>query len=363
MLRRGLVACALAAVVAAAGSHGGALAQQPATSPPASPTPAAGLPAAPQDEPQLPRFRGGTNLVRLDAYVSANGAAVTDLTADEFEVFEDDKPQKVEGFELVRARGAGASIDTVSSPNPNSTREQREAAQDPAARVFVIFVDHWHMGLGGSARSSEPIAAFLDKVVGPGDLVGVMTPDISAENITLTRRGAGIDRMLRDAWTFGQRDRLNTLDPHEQEIQACYPDEGSTSGIAQEMIERRREQKTLRALDGMIRYLDGLREERKFVVLLSEGWILFRRNDQLARPLGGVAPGGPQPVGVGGDGRVTTQSDPRTGGRRRHGRVRARAGHALLHRSRARGPSTGPARQPCQCLVLYRGSARADGVR
>jgi VWFA-related protein len=314
MLRRGLVACALAAVVAAAGSHGGALAQQPATSPPASPTPAAGLPAAPQDEPQLPRFRGGTNLVRLDAYVSANGAAVTDLTADEFEVFEDDKPQKVEGFELVRARGAGASTDTVSSPNPNSTREQREAAQDPAARVFVIFVDHWHMGLGGSARSSEPIAAFLDKVVGPGDLVGVMTPDISAENITLTRRGAGIDRMLRDAWTFGQRDRLNTLDPHEQEIQACYPDEGSTSGIAQEMIERRREQKTLRALDGMIRYLDGLREERKFVVLLSEGWILFRRNDQLARPLGGVAPGGPQPVGVGGDGRVTTQSDPRTGG-------------------------------------------------
>jgi hypothetical protein len=64
----------------------------------------------------------------------------------------------------------------------------------------------------------------------------------------------------------------------------------------------------------MVRYLDGLREERKFVVLLSEGWVLFRRNDQLARPLGGAPPGGSQPVGVGGDGRVTTQSDPRNGG-------------------------------------------------
>ena len=316
LLWRALGACALAAALGAAGSHSAALAQQPATQPPQPPatqSPAAGQPAAPQEEPQLPRFRGGTNLVRLDAYVSANGAAVTDLTADDFEVFEDDKPQKVEGFELVRARGPGANTDTVSSPNPNSTQEQREAAQDPSARVFVVFVDNWHVSLGGSARSSEPIAAFLDKVVGPGDLVGVMTPDISAENITLTRRGTGIDRMLRDAWTFGQRDRLNTLDPHEQDIKACYPEAGSTSGIAQEMIDRLREQKTLRALDGMIRYLDGLREERKFVVLLSEGWILFRRSDQLARPLGSTPPGGAQPVGVGGDGRLTTQSDPRNG--------------------------------------------------
>ena len=312
MLWRGLVACALAAALGAAGARG-ALAQQPSTPPPAVEPPAAGQSAAPQDEPQLPRFRGGTNLVRLDAYVSANGVAVTDLTADDFEVFEDDNPQKVESFELIRARGPGANTDTVSSPNPTSTQEQREAAQDPAARVFVIFVDNWHMGLDGSARSSEPIAAFLDKVVGPSDLVGVMTPDITAANITLTRRGTGIDRMLRDAWTFGQRDRLTTFDPHEQDIRACYPDAGSTSGIAQEMIERLREQKTLRALDGMIRHLDGLREERKFVVLLSEGWILFRRSDQLARPLGGVVPGGSQPVGVGIDGRVTTQSDPRNG--------------------------------------------------
>ncbi len=359
MLWRALGACALAAALGATGPRGSALAQQPATPPAAVP------PAAPPEDVQLPRFRGGTNLVRLDAYVSADGAAVTDLTADDFEVFEDDKPQKVEGFELVRARGPGASTDTVSSPNPNSTQEQREAAQDPSARVFVIFVDHWHVGLGGSARSSEPIAAFLDKVVGPSDLVGVMTPDITAENITLTRRGTGIDRMLRDAWTFGQRDRLNTLDPHEQDIQACYPDSGSTAGIAQEMIERRREQKTLRALDGMIRYLDGLREERKFVVLLSEGWILFRRNDQLARPLGGAAPGGPQPMGVGGDGRRDHPVRPahRRRGRGRHRGVRARARDAVVHRSRARSASAGPARQPRQRLVLSRGSARADGVR
>jgi len=269
---------------------------------------------SPQDPAQepLPRFRAGANLVRLDAYATTDGQPVTDLTADDFEILEDDQPQKVENFELVRAReGNGV---TVSAPNPSSTRDQREAAQDPDARLFVIFLDTWHVGLDGSARSAAPVATFLDQVVGPNDLVGVMTPDITAQNITLTRRGTGIDQILRDTWTWGQRDRLNTIDPREQDIQTCYPDSGSTAGIAQEMIERRREQKTLRALDGMVRYLDGLREERKFVLLLSEGWVLFRRNDQLARPLGGSPPGGTAPVGVGIDGRVTTQPDPREGG-------------------------------------------------
>lgn len=265
----------------------------------------------PAQEP-MPRFRAGTNLVRLDAYVTADGQPVTDLTAEDFEIFEDDQPQKVESFELVRAHDGNGV--TTAAPNPSSTRDQREAAQDPDARLFVIFLDNWHVGLDGSARSSDAVAGFLDKVVGPRDLVGVMTPDITPQNMTLTRRGEGIDRILRDAWTWGQRDRLNTLDPREQDIRTCYPESDSTAGIAQEMIERRREQKTLRALDSMVRHLDGLREERKFVVLLSEGWILFRRNDQLARPLRGSTPGGAPPVGVGIDGRVTTQPDPREGG-------------------------------------------------
>jgi VWFA-related protein len=264
-------------------------------------------PANPQGEPPLPRFRAGASLVRLDAYVSANGAAVTDLTLDDFEVFEDDTLQKVEAFELIRARES--STDTsAGSPIPSSTQEQRTAAQDPEARLFVLYLDRWHVGLDGSYRSAAPVQAFLDKVVGPNDLIGVMTPDITPQNMTLVRKGAGIDRALRDVWYWGERDRLNTSDPHEDGIRACYPDSGSTSGIAKEMIERRREQQTLRSLDAMVRYLDGLREERKFVLLFSEGWVQFRRSDQLGRPLSGQVPGGPDAAGVGPDGRLTTST-------------------------------------------------------
>ena len=74
-----------------------------------------------QEVPQLPRFRAGANLVRVDAYVSVNGQAVTDLTADDFEVLEDDTPQKIENFELVRPRDT--TSDTTSAPAaPSSGR-------------------------------------------------------------------------------------------------------------------------------------------------------------------------------------------------------------------------------------------------
>jgi VWFA-related protein len=262
-------------------------------------------PAPSQDEQALPRFRAGASLVRVDAYVSADGEAVTDLAMDDFEVFEDDTPQKIETFELVRARDA--STETSAGPaTPASTQEQRAAAQDPNARVFVLYLDRWHVGLDGSSRSAAAVEAFLDKVVGPNDLVGIMTPDITPQNMTLIRKGAGIDRALRDMWFWGERDRLSSSDPREEAIRACYPDSGSTSGIAREMVERRREQQTLRSLDAMVRHLGDLREERKFVLLLSEGWVQFRRSDQLGRPLSGQVPGGPEEVGVGSDGRLTT---------------------------------------------------------
>ncbi|MDP2390188.1 MAG: hypothetical protein Q8N52_07660, partial [Acidobacteriota bacterium] len=66
---------------------------------------AVGLAQERQAEDQLPRFRAGANLVRVDTYISLNGVAVTDLTPDEIQIFEDDTPQKIENLELIEARG------------------------------------------------------------------------------------------------------------------------------------------------------------------------------------------------------------------------------------------------------------------
>jgi VWFA-related protein len=262
-------------------------------------------------EPQLPRFRSGANLVAVDAYVSKDGVPVTDLRAEEFEVLEDDRPQKLEGFRLVRARDAGG---VTTRPEPLGSVAQRDVMADSDSRLFVLFLDQWHVSLGGSARAQAPVSEILNKVISAEDLVGVMTPEMSPQSLNLTRRTAAIDRMMRDNWTWGERDKAITSDPRERDLQMCYPDNDlknpKLAGVAKKLIERRREQKTLQALDALVTHLSTLREDRKFVVLLTEGWVLFRRDDQLGGILIPDSIPGPPPVGIAG-GRIVSGDDPR----------------------------------------------------
>lgn len=254
------------------------------------------------EQPEQPRFRAGANLVRVDAYVSLNGEAVTNLTADDFEVLEDGTPQRVESFEFIRARGP---VPETSRVEPTSVAESRAMAADPLARVFVLFLDVRHVHIEGSVAAKNPVINMLDRVIGQDDLIGVMTPDMSARNITLSRRRSTIEGMLRTMW--GERQRLNTSDPRERELEMCYSDSptSKTAGIAQELIDRRRERMTLDAIQDLIVYLEGVREDRKFVILLSEGWRLPGRDDRLAREVNGVP--GREGFRAGPDGRPTNQ--------------------------------------------------------
>lgn len=271
---------------------------------------------APQPVPPAdtqPRFRGGANLVRVDAYVTAGGAAVTDLTQQDFEVLEDNVPQRVESFELVRPRGPGPENERR---EPNTVSQSRAMAAESEARVFVLFMDIWHVQIEGSYRAQAPIVGLLNRVIGQDDLVGVMTPEMSARNLTLARRMTTIEGLLKDNWTWGQRNQLTSIDPREEAIKFCYPEEGDTAGVAAEMILRRRVGKTLNAIEELVVHLEGVREERKFVVLLSEGWLLPRPDQRLGRPLsqpgaGGSPrpPGGPTGVGTTPSGRLAIDPD------------------------------------------------------
>ncbi len=58
------------------------------------------------------------------------------------------------------------------------------------------------------------------------------------------------------------------------------------------MILRRREQRTLDALDELVLFLRGVSEERKAVISVSNGWRLFTPNASLARPIDDTIPTG-----------------------------------------------------------------------
>jgi VWFA-related protein len=283
-------------VLAASTLAVGALAQTPATQPP-----------SPQPPP--PTFRTEANYVRVDIYPTKDGAPVTDLAQADFEILEGGVPQKIEQFERVLVRGG---IPQDLRREPNSVEEGRQAAQNPRARVFVVFLDINHVSIEGSHRIRQPLIDALDRLIGPDDLVAVMTPEMSARDITFARKTTTIAGFLTRHWTWGERNQMNSTDPQEDQYRACYPglppqtcSDGTVDddrGVADEMIERRREKLTLDALHDMVAYLRGVREERKAVIAITDGWRLFQPHDQLARKLRCQIPSGPQ-VGV----------DPRTG--------------------------------------------------
>jgi VWFA-related protein len=268
----------------------GALAQTPAPQPP-------------------PTFRTEANYVRVDAYPTKDEAPVTDLTQADFEIFEGGAAQKIEQFERVVIQSAGPQDTRM---EPNTVRESLAMAQASRARLVVLFLDTYHVEIDGSRRIRKPLVDALDRLIGPDDLVAVMTPEMSATDITFARKTTTIDGFLTRYWHWGERDRMIPADPVDEQYGACYPNAPTSgpgseckdqNGIAAEMIDRRHEKLTLDALEDLVGYLRGVREERKAIIAISDGWLLFRPNDNLARPLAcqGV-PTGP-----------TVSVDPRSG--------------------------------------------------
>ncbi|MEI6669172.1 MAG: VWA domain-containing protein [Acidobacteriota bacterium] len=250
-----------------------------ASRPPADPQSAEGQP------PQRPVFRAGANAVRVDVFATKKGVPVEDLTVDDFEVLEDNAPQKVDAFEHITIQSSATPETRV---EPRNMRESDQMAADPRARVFVLFLDVYHVHQAASHNVTRPLMNLLNRVVGDQDLIAVMSPDMSAAGIMFTRRTDRIAQMLASFRWWGQRGREGfTDDPVEQKYMNCYPPAtgaGATSFIAQEMIERRREKNTLDALRDLVRHLHGIREERKAILLVSEGWRLFRPDPSMLSP-------------------------------------------------------------------------------
>jgi VWFA-related protein len=226
-----------------------------------------------------PTFRTGANYVRVDMYATVDGKSVEDLRQDEVEILEDGEVQTVEAFEHVSVRPAAAQEARI---EPGTVGQSRQMAADPRARVFVIFLDTYHTNIEGSANMRLPLIRFLDRLVGPDDMVALMTPEMAAGELTLGRKTTVISNIMQAQWLWGRHGRLVDNDPREDLYDACYgPGVPGQLSVAAEMKARRREKLTLDALEDLIVHLGGIREERKAVIAVTEGWQLFRPNGSL----------------------------------------------------------------------------------
>ena len=249
----------------------------------------------PPPPPQVPQtFRAGTNLVLVDAYPQQDGQIVEGLTPEDFDVFEDGKPQKVEAFEFVRIE---PNLSDGARRDPNNLREMYTLAADPHNRVFVAYLDTLHTTVAGSYSIRRPIVDMMNRVIGPDDLFGVMTPNMRPTDLTLGRLTLSIDEQLSKYWSWGQSQRItrDPADPMEDTLSGCFHQKDTTTGFVDWLVadgaarrffddilvERRREDRTLTSLEDLVAYLPRIREARTVVMIISDGWLLLGPNQSL----------------------------------------------------------------------------------
>jgi VWFA-related protein len=301
LVRLAAAICAVAAVAAQ---------QQP---PPATEKPAgAQQPAQQQAQTQPPpRFKTEANYVRVDAYPTKDGQPVQDLRLEDFEVLENGARQQVQAFEHIVISPAGPQSLRV---EPGSVRAGEQAAANPRNRVFVFFLDIPNVSFEASRQIVEPLIRFIDRVLGPDDLIAVMTTAMSANQIAFGRKTEVVADMLRNK-SWGERHFIVPMDNREVEYSRCYP-YSSQEGLVQQMIARRRERMALDSLHDLVRYLGSIREERKAIVAISEGWLLYTPDPSMTmlRSVGeGTEPvPGVPPVGVDERGKLRINPPPRT---------------------------------------------------
>jgi len=247
---------------------------------------------------QQPTFRTGANYIRVDVYPTRNGAPVADLTRDDFEVLEDKVPQTIEQFERVEIRGAS----TNERVDPTTVRDMRSQLETTRGRVFVVFLDIGHVTVAGSFRMRQPLTDALDRMIGADDLVAVMTPSMSPNDLTFARKTQSIEGFLARHWNWGEAgDEFHTpiTDPVEKLYETCYGSvDDPRSVTTRKMISRRRELFSIGALRDLMLWLRGVREERKAVIFVSNGFPVMGPDPSLEGPA-------PAPLSIG--------IDPRTG--------------------------------------------------
>jgi len=245
-------------------------------------------PHAAQAQPQRPIFRSDAHFVTVDAYPTKDGKVVEGLTAADFVVEEDGKPQAVESFEFVDATGA---TPEATRRDPNTVAQSLLLASDARMRAFVVYLDIQHVSAGGANAARAPLITFLNRLVGENDLISLTTSMVPPNGLTFGRRTMGVEDLISRNWRWGTRDNVRNT-PLEDEFEQCFPadnnggegwirDGQAVRRLSAVLRDRAREEAVLENLEDLVLYLGTLREGRTSIVLFTEGWRLFRGDQGL----------------------------------------------------------------------------------
>ncbi len=237
-----------------------------------------------------------TNLIQLDVtVVDAKGKIVKDVRPEEVEIYENGKKQKISNFSFVAAertieqkKAAEKSAEAkVAIPAPTATLRPEQVR-----RTIALVVDDLFLSFESAYHTRRALKKFVDEQMQEGDLVAII------------RTGAGIGALQqftsdktvlaaaieRVKWNPTGRVGLASFAPIRPsfadqvtaEGSELNPNEAGNLANSEAASEDFQTSAFATGTLGALRYIvDGMSElpGRKSVILFSEGWNMFERDE------------------------------------------------------------------------------------
>jgi VWFA-related protein len=263
--------------------------------------------AKPSPPPVPDVVKISTNLIQIDVtVVDARGKIVTDLRPDEIEIYENGEKQKITNFSFVSSGRAVTqnnkaenkkAADKIEVPAPTAVLRPEQVR-----RTIALVVDDLFLSFESAYHTRRALKKFMDEQMQDGDLVAIIrtgagigalqqfTSDKSMLAAAIERvkwnptGNAGISSFAPIRPSFGDQVRaeggeLNPGEPGNLASGQASFDDFQTSAFATGTL-------------GALRYIvEGMSElpGRKSVILFSEGWNMFERDEHGFSQTGRVA--------------------------------------------------------------------------
>jgi VWFA-related protein len=209
--------------------------------------------------PERPLLRIGTTLVEIDAVVTdKQGRQVTDLTADDFELHQDGRKQKITSVRYVDASPA-SHVQAVNA-DPNSL--------EGAKRIVAIVLDDLNMSFEAMAHTRKALLTLIDTQIEPGDRVAVIR--------------VGQEGERRELFTSDKRALRRKVSALRYNVMRVRPSNPLNHGLQDvstiSSFDMEREAFTIGGLGAVNSVVRAMRAfpGRKAVVLATDGFPLLR---------------------------------------------------------------------------------------
>jgi VWFA-related protein len=248
----------LAFALTLAALSGGLLAaqQQPA---PQTPTP-------PADQPPV-TFRVEVNYVEVDAIVTdAQGNPISNLTKNDFEIYEDGKKQDVATFSLVNIPIQRAEQPLFAAAPVEADVQSNEHVE---GRIYLIVLDDVHTDLTRTPRVKAAATRFIETNFGTNDLAAVAFTGRAGDGQDFTNN----PRLLINSINKFQGRKLRSGTLSRIEGARVNPATGALEpGDDIDQMDRAfRARSMANSIRKLSEFMAGVRGRRKAMILIGEG--------------------------------------------------------------------------------------------